>query len=952
MKKLFTFILASITTFIFTVTFAFATDIPAEYIVGLEYVEEIGSYNADGTPATNIGAENVKNIFDSDRLSSGIYSSGNDWYASEQDGYLYVTFKEQISVDSITLYGAGNWTHLKFEAFDKNGNTVINKVIVMYGGFDEQEYANPVFSADTIEDSVEIYSIKISTVSYKWNDTKTAKLSELEIFAHEHIHIYDNECDIDCNNCGAEREFGGHFYENDCDEFCDSCGFYRSTTHIYDNDCDKNCNVCKEIRDASHKYDNDYDEECNACGALRRTRYGYVNIASDAALSQEMGNWISDPKYLVDGDYLLAGGSSHHHKETIRIFEWTDSQIIKELVFVVGLEEGKIGYVAGTNGIIIDATSEVQTQDFNFNVTLYNENGDIIYQENINAKNQISIIIDLESLGVYEPVAKMELSNNNYWNNKYHFWEVEAWVETDYVPCEHEYDNDCDPDCNLCSYIRKVNHAYDDLCDPICNECGYERETEHEYDNACDRDCNKCGYERDVEGHIFDNDCDKTCNKCSFLRSTSHKFDNIYDKDCSACGAIRKTKNGYVNIASTANLSMPNYFWAADSMYLVDSDYLVASASNAHMYQTVRFFEWDNPQAIKELVFVVGLEKGHIGYIAGPHGVIIDATSEAQTQEFTFTVKLYNEYGEIIHQEDINVNNEIEITLDLEELGIYESVAKMEISNRNMYNIYPCIWEVEAWIESDYIPCEHEYDNACDPDCNLCSYVREVYHTYSCRCDPDCDVCGYVREIDQYDHTYDNACDFVCNVCGYIRDTEGHEYDNACDESCNCCGEIREAEHEYDLCGATCRKCGNVREVEHVYDNACDSICNQCGKRRTALHEYDNACDKKCNICNKNRKVYGHVYDNSCDEECNECGNTRKISHIYDNKHDKKCNVCGALRDSYTSSEARICGVRSELSMLDAIIAVVETAVDQAVQISESISVEPSVPEAPVKKED
>ncbi|MBO5212006.1 MAG: hypothetical protein J6B60_00525 [Clostridia bacterium] len=928
MKKSFTFILAVIATVIFTVTFAFATDIPAEYIVGLEYVEEIGSYNADGTPATNIGAENVKNIFDGNCFSSGIYDYGEDWFASELYGYLYVTFKEQISVHSITLYGAGNWTQLRFEAFDKNGNPVINKDIVMEGGFDGQEYANTVFSADTIDNIVEIYSIKISTTSYKWNDTKTAKVSELEILMQEHIHAYDNECDIDCNNCGAEREFGGHFYENDCDEFCDSCGFYRSTTHIYDNDCDKNCNVCEEIRDASHKYDNDYDEECNACGALRKTRNGYVNIAPDAALSQAQGIWISDPKYLVDGDYLLAGGSSHKHIETIRVFEWTDPQIIKELVFVVGLEEGKIGYVAGINGILIDATNRAQTQDFIFEVILYNENEEIIYQEKINVKDQISITINLESLGVYEPVAKMVLSNNNYWNNRYHFWEVEAWVESDYVPCEHEYDNDCDPDCNLCSYIRTVNHIYDDLCDPICNGCGYERETEHEYDNYCDRDCNKCGYEREVEGHIYDNDCDKMCNKCELSRVTKHTYDNMYDKDCNACGAIRKTKSGYVNIAPNATLSMSNYHWVADSIYLVDSDYLVSSASNPHIRQTVRCFEWDDPQEIKELVFVVGLEKGNIGYIVAPHGVIIDATSEAQTQEFTFTVKLYNEYGEIIYQEDINTNNEIEITLDLEELGIYESVTKMEISNQNMYNIYPCIWEVEAWVESDYVPCEHEYDNECDSDCNLCGSIREIEHIYT------------------------NICDIDCDVCGYIRDTDGHSYDNACDESCNYCGEIREAEHEYDLCGATCRKCGEIREVEHVYDNACDSICNQCGKRRTALHEYDNACDKKCNICKKSRKVYGHVYDNSCDEECNECGNTRKISHIYDNKHDKKCNVCGALRDSYTSSDARICGVRSELSMLDAIIAVVETAVYKTDSLSEDIFVEPSVPKSPVKKED
>lgn len=43
-------------------------------------------------------------------------------------------------------------------------------------------------------------------------------------------------------------------------------------------------------------------------------------------------------------------------------------------------------------------------------------------------------------------------------------------------------------------------------------------------------------------------------------------------------------------------------------------------------------------------------------------------------------------------------------------------------------------------------PCSHEYDNACDADCNICGETREVG-----------------------DHVYDNANDATCNACGAVR---------------------------------------------------------------------------------------------------------------------------------------------------------------------------------------
>ncbi len=84
-------------------------------------------------------------------------------------------------------------------------------------------------------------------------------------------HVYDNDCDADCNVCGATREVGDHVYDNACDDKCNVCGATRLVgNHVYDNACDADCNECGDTRvPADHVYDNGCDADCNVCGAIR-----------------------------------------------------------------------------------------------------------------------------------------------------------------------------------------------------------------------------------------------------------------------------------------------------------------------------------------------------------------------------------------------------------------------------------------------------------------------------------------------------------------------------------------------------------------------------------------------------------------------------------------------------------------------------------------------------------
>ncbi len=249
----------------------------------------------------------------------------------------------------------------------------------------------------------------------------------------------------------------------------------------------------------------------------------------------------------------------------------------------------------------------------------------------------------------------------------------------------------------------------------------------------------------------------------------------------------------------------------------------------------------------------------------------------------------------------------------------------------------------------------HIYDNICDDCCNICNEQRTDNHSYkwvtdvqgNCGVDTvrhqECTICGVTASLNTIipatgDHRYNNACDTNCNVCNYLREVPPHLYDNDCDAICNICNKVRTITHNYEwvidkeaTCGTTglkhqeCTVCAKQKNKNtsisatgnHTYDNTCDTVCNVCNKARTVSHKYvwvidiPNNCGvsglrhQECSVCgikrNENTVIPAtnkHTYDNACDTACNECGFIRTVSaHIYTNSCDTDCNICGNIRE-------------------------------------------------------
>ena len=66
-------------------------------------------------------------------------------------------------------------------------------------------------------------------------------------------HVYDNECDAECNVCFETREVAGHIFEID-GHYCDVCGEATETPVHVDADEDGECDICFELMEVPHEH--------------------------------------------------------------------------------------------------------------------------------------------------------------------------------------------------------------------------------------------------------------------------------------------------------------------------------------------------------------------------------------------------------------------------------------------------------------------------------------------------------------------------------------------------------------------------------------------------------------------------------------------------------------------------------------------------------------------------
>ena len=341
---------------------------------------------------------------------------------------------------------------------------------------------------------------------------------------------------------------------------------------------------------------------------------------------------------------------------------------------------------------------------------------------------------------------------------------------------EHTYDNACDADCNVCGDARTpADHAYTSAvtANPTCGEEGERTYTcsvcgdsyteaidatgEHTYDNACDADCNVCGGQRTPSAHVYTADCDTVCDECGAVRTVTAGGETTITFDA--------------NKTDRVQFSTSTQVWQKDKLTVTNNK--TSGSSNIADYSNpVRFYK--SSQIV-------------IAY-PGMTSLVIDCSN-------TGDAKYSTPWAATLDAADLTYTVEGKVyTVTFDEP--VDSIT-LTASAQVRANSITAVGGNGA---------EHVYDNDCDAACNACGTLREVEHSYSTAVTaPDCEnegyttytcsACGnsYVDDyVDALGHEYDNACDADCNVCGTAREVGGHVYDDANDTDCNECGAVRE----------------------------------------------------------------------------------------------------------------------------------------------------------------
>lgn len=240
----------------------------------------------------------------------------------------------------------------------------------------------------------------------------------------------------------------------------------------------------------------------------------------------------------------------------------------------------------------------------------------------------------------------------------------------------------------------------------------------------------------------------------------------------------------------------------------------------------------------------------------------------------------------------------------------------------------------------------HTYDNACDPECNVCGALREAAHKFStqwtkngkghwhactvCAEQSDfgshypgpaateekaqiCLTCGYTLTAKLgHSHTYETKYTsdetghwYTCSGCEEQKDFSPHSFDDGCDPDCRECGYLTATAHSYSgtwLSDETghwdvCTVCQEASEAEpHIpgpeaTENA-PQVCEDCGYELVPVQVHVHAGDGKWSA-----DAEGHWKQCACGEV------VEKAPHAWgegreqeDNTLRYECQDCGAIR--------------------------------------------------------
>ena len=169
-------------------------------------------------------------------------------------------------------------------------------------------------------------------------------------------HEYDNDCDADCNYCGAVVEGKGHVDVAPCDHECDVCGL--ATSDCVDANNNHKCDICGDVM--SKCTDDNQNHFCDICGVQNSH---CIDIPPYDHNCDWCGEKMSEHNY-VDGICDICGAKDPEHYFVMTIPE------------ALAAADGTKVQVTGT---VIKINQAWNNQFGNITVTIKDESGKELY---------------------------------------------------------------------------------------------------------------------------------------------------------------------------------------------------------------------------------------------------------------------------------------------------------------------------------------------------------------------------------------------------------------------------------------------------------------------------------------------------------------------------------------------------------------------------------------------
>ncbi len=491
--------------------------------------------------------------------------------------------------------------------------------------------------------------------------------------------------------------------------------------------------------------------------------------------------------------------------------------------------------------------------------------------------------------------------------------------EQKFDEAEHEYDNNCDADCNICGYVREINHIFTKNNNDAenhwveCEICGEIDATTLEAHRGGTASCGEKA------------ECEVCDSRYGELDSTNHESDEFtysangdgtHQKMHACCGATENAAEACEGGEATCSKQAKCEHCGARYGELDSTNHTGEIVYTSNKNGTHKTSYDCCGMVIAEAEGCEGgeatcSEKAKCEHCGGEHGETTDHTGGTATcQAKAVCTVCHQSYGELgghsfdltiwgykdanghahlcsvagCHEHDTVVahtssgaatETEAEICTDCDyvinaALGHTQHTAKDEWQKDAYYHWHGCTGCEDVQLDKTV----HEYSTLCDTTCDTCGYVRAAVHTYS------------VLRSDETHHWYE------CAICHTTKpdSREAHKGGTAtCTDNalCEVCGEAYGKHDSTNHTSNTLEYYSNG-DGTHLTIHAC---CGGTVDEAEDCHGGKATCQSLA-VCEFCKQEYGKL------DGSNHTSNEFDYDSHHDGTHIKKYDCCGGIADA------------------------------------------------------